>query len=56
MLFLIVVPAGPCPYNKLTSTRMRYVLVGISFRVVIIKDRVRDAASSECIFDVDWNL
>jgi hypothetical protein len=28
--------------------------VGISFTVVIIQDCVRDAASSESIFDVDW--
>jgi hypothetical protein len=30
-------------------------VVGISFRVVIIQDCIRDAASSESIFDVDWN-
>jgi hypothetical protein len=30
-------------------------VVGVSFRVVIIQDCIRDAASSESIFDVDWN-
>jgi hypothetical protein len=29
--------------------------VGTSVRVVIIYDCVRDAASGESIFDVDWN-
>jgi hypothetical protein len=29
--------------------------VGLSFRVVVIQDRVRDAASSESIFDVYGN-
>jgi hypothetical protein len=30
-------------------------MVGISLRVVIIQDCIRDAASSEGSFDVDWN-